>query len=167
MQQDVTSRLRDYLLLPSVLHAGVNLLLARFAPEDLERVFFSIRFSRKLDTLGYVTFRRWRLYGEEGLAGSEAVLWLQESSLMLEHAGEALSRYEVRCAPATGKLMAVSNPNLFETSGRLRQRQPKLFRLQDTLGNGWLKALRLEEYASRNPRQPQALQQALFTYATA
>ena len=139
----------------------------RYHPKDLERVFFSTRFTRKLDGLGYATFRRWRLYGEEALAGSDAVLWLQEKSIMLEHAGEALSRYEVRCAPATGKLVEVSNPNLFETSTRLRQRQPKLFRLQDALGDGWLKALRLEEYASRNPQRPQALQQALFSHASA
>ncbi len=86
---------------------------------------------------------------------------------MLEHAGEALSRYEVQCEPTTGNLTAVSNPNLFETSGRLRQQQPKLFRLQEALGDGWLKALRLKEYASRNPHQPQVLQQALFTHASA
>lgn len=63
--------------------------------------------------------------------------------------------------------MAVSNPNLFETSNQLRLRQPKLFGLEKVLGDGWLKALRLEEYASRNPRQPQALQQALLTPAGA
>jgi hypothetical protein len=28
--------------------------------------------------LGYAPERRWRLYGEEGLAGTEAALWLQE-----------------------------------------------------------------------------------------
>jgi hypothetical protein len=34
-----------------------------------------------LDPLGYATFRRWRLYGQEALAGSEAALWLQEKPL--------------------------------------------------------------------------------------
>ena len=33
----------------------------RYRPEDLERAFFSIRFSRMLDPLGYATFWRWRL----------------------------------------------------------------------------------------------------------
>ena len=43
------------------------------------KAIFSIRFSRMLDPLGYATFRRWRLYGQEALAGSEAALWLQEN----------------------------------------------------------------------------------------
>lgn len=139
----------------------------RYHPKDLERAFFSTRFSRKLDSSGYATFRRWRIYGEEALAGGEAALWLQDKSLMLEHAGEALSRYEVQCASGTGKLVAVSKPTLFKSSGGPRQRQPKLFKLEDILGDGWLKALRLGEYASRNPRRPHALQQTLFTHASA
>jgi hypothetical protein len=46
----------------------------RHREEELRRVFFSARFVRVLDSLGYATFRRWRLYGEEGLAGSKGVL---------------------------------------------------------------------------------------------
>jgi hypothetical protein len=38
---------------------------------------------------------RWRLYGEEALAGKEADLWLLENTLTLEHVGEPLSAYEV------------------------------------------------------------------------
>lgn len=68
----------------------------RFHPEDLERVFFSERHTRVLDALGYATLMRWRLYGEEGLAGKEADLWLLENTLTLEHAGESLSAYEVQ-----------------------------------------------------------------------
>jgi hypothetical protein len=44
----------------------------RHRPEDLQRAFFSVRYLRVLDSLGYATFRRWRLYEEEGLAGREA-----------------------------------------------------------------------------------------------
>jgi hypothetical protein len=48
----------------------------RFHPKDLQRVFFfSERFSRVLDASGYATLMRWRLYGEEALAGKEADLW--------------------------------------------------------------------------------------------
>jgi hypothetical protein len=138
----------------------------RYRPEDLERAFFSVRFSRILDPLGYATFRRWRLYGEEALAGSEAALWLQEKSLTLEHAGEPLSRYEVEHELATGKLRGVSRPTLFETSFVLRQ--PRLFDLARAVGEeGWLKALKLEEYVPRKPRRPEALQQVLFAYTEA
>jgi transposase len=137
----------------------------RYREEDLERVFFSVRFSRVLDPLGYATFRRWRLYGEEALAGSQAELWLLAQTLTLEHAGEALSRYEVEHAPGAGRLQAVRRPALFETSRVLTQ--PRLFRL-DALGEeGWLKVLRLEEYAPQRPRGALALQQALFSYTEA
>ena len=60
--------------------------------EELRRAFFSARFVRVLDSLGYARFKNWRLYGEEALAGREAVLWLASESLTLEHRGEALAR---------------------------------------------------------------------------
>ena len=136
----------------------------RYLPEDLERAFFSTRHSRTLDDLGYVRFDHWRVYGEEGLARREAELWLQPGSLTLEHAGEALSRYDVEYLPGSKKLARVSRPRLFETSGVLPQL--RLFGLEALGETGWLKALKLEEYATRRPRQ-QALQQPLFAYLDA
>jgi putative transposase len=67
----------------------------RYRKEDLERAFFSTRFSRTLDSLGYARFRHWRIYGEEALAGNEAALWLEPETLTVECVGETLSRYEV------------------------------------------------------------------------
>jgi hypothetical protein len=44
----------------------------------------------------------------------------------------------------------------------------RLFGLAETLGeDGWLKVLRLEDYAPRSLRQPEMLQQVLFTYTDA
>jgi hypothetical protein len=146
----------------------------RFHPKDLERAFFSERFSRVLDTSGYATLMRWRLYGEEALAGKEADLWLLENTLTLEHAGEPLSAYEVAHDAAgssdvwgrSGRLVAVRKPTLFETpyvAGQMR-----LFGLAETLGeDGWLKALKLEDYAPRRSRRPEMLQQVLFAYTDA
>jgi putative transposase len=37
-------------------------------PEQLHRIFYATRFLRRLSRLGYVHFRRWKLYGEEALA---------------------------------------------------------------------------------------------------
>lgn len=134
--------------------------LARF--EELGRAFFSARFVRVLDSLGYARFRHWRLYGEEALAGREAALWLASESLTVEHAGEPLSRYAVEVEAATGRLRSVARPRLFGSPRVLTQ--PRLFAL-DALGDGgWLKALRLEGYAPRSPRRPEGLQQALFAY---
>jgi hypothetical protein len=126
----------------------------RYREEDLQRAFFSSRFSRKLDWLGYATFRRWKLYGEEALAGSEAA------------AGEPLSRYEVHHSPGSTELSRVGRATLFETS--IVVHQPRLFDLAEALGEeGWLKALRLTDYAPRMPRRPELLQEVLFLYTEA
>jgi len=142
----------------------------RFHPKDLERAFFSERHSRVIDAAGYATLMRWRLYAEEGLAGREADLWLLERTLTVEHAGQPLSAYEVRYdarSPGgrggSGKLLGVGRPTLFETP--FAPGQMRLFGLVETLGeDGWLKAMRLEDYAARRRRRPSALQQALFPY---
>jgi len=134
----------------------------RYREDDLERAFFSERFSRVLDSLGYATWRRWRVYGEEGLAGEEAALWLREKTLTLEYESEPLSRYEVQFLPGTEKPRALARPRLFETSHALPQM--RLFRL-DALGEaGWLKALRLADYSPRRLRRPESLQEVLFPY---
>ncbi|MDQ4060785.1 MAG: hypothetical protein M3145_06725 [Pseudomonadota bacterium] len=125
----------------------------RHRPADLERAFFA---SRVLDGLGYATFRRWRLYGEE------AALWLHAGSPTLEHQGRALSRYEVERAAGTDRLTSVGRPRLFRTPYALAQ--PRLFGPDEAW---WLKALKLGEYAVRKPARPPTLQDGLFPYLDA
>ena len=142
----------------------------RHHPEDLRRAFFSTRFARRMDGLGYVTFRRWRLYGEEGLAGSVAALWLGAADLTIEYDGQPLSRYDVERQQdnsEAGGLRTVTRPTLFETSHLRSWPQPKLFELNVLGESGWLKVLKLDEYAPRRPRKPLALQQVLFAYTEA
>jgi len=132
---------------------------------------FSARHTRTLDGLGYLTLQRFRLYAEEGLAGQEVAVWVQEDSLSVEYGGEALSRYEVECASAVGalsvgRLREVKGHTLFENSVILPQ--PKLFDLGEVLGDeGWMKFLKLDEYAPRRLRLPDGLQQVLFPYTEA
>ena len=117
----------------------------RYRDEDLEHAFFSTRFTRKLDSLGYARFRHWRLYAEEALAGREAALWLESETLTMEYAGEALSRYEVRHSPGSVELRRVGKATLLETS--IVMHEPKLFDLTETLGEeGWLKSVRLANW---------------------
>ncbi len=103
------------------------------------------------------------------MARREVALWLSNDALAVQHAGETLSRYEVEYKPSSGgsagKLLHVRRPELFETAHCLPQ--PRLFGLEETLGDGWLKALKLEGYASRRPRRPMALQEVLFSYLDA
>jgi hypothetical protein len=56
-----------------------------------------------------------RLYGEEGLAGKEAELWLLENTLTVEHAVRSLSAYEISYdagggQAGSGRLLEVSKP---------------------------------------------------------
>lgn len=138
----------------------------RYHPGDLERAFFSSRFTRKLDPSGYARLKHWRIYAEEGLARSEVALWLGTGGLSVEYGGQPLSRYDVSLSTGGTKLEDVTNPRLFAT--RHRSPQLKLFALEEALGSGgWLKALRLEDYAIRARRRPQALQDVLFPYLDA
>jgi len=139
----------------------------RYREEDLRRAFFSTCHARRLDALGYATFLRWKLYGEESLAGSEAALWLAAENLTLAYAGEPLSRYEVDYEAKSSKLLAVRSPTLFENSHRRSLPQPRLFGLEVLGEAGWVKAIKLEEYAPRGLGQPSALQQVLFAYTEA
>src|SRR5215212_11508541 len=88
----------------------------RYHPEDLRRAFFSTRFARVLDPLGYVRLMNWRVYAEEALAKRDVALWLGGDTLSVEYAGETLSRYEVEYQPSAGGLREVGRPELFETA---------------------------------------------------
>ena len=143
----------------------------RLQEGDLERAFFSAPRTRTLDGLGYLVLQRFRLYAEEGLARTEVAVWVQEDSLTVEYGGEALSRYEVECEPAAGvravgRLRGVKGHTLFETS--IVVPQLRLFDLGEVLGEeGWVKFLKLDEYAPRQLRHADELQQVLFPYAEA
>jgi hypothetical protein len=51
--------------------------LGRTYPEEvLSRVLYATQFTRHLDRNGYVRFKNWRLFGENGLAGSEVSVWV-------------------------------------------------------------------------------------------
>ena len=68
-------------------------------------------------------------------------------------------------AAGTGRPRSVGRPRLFETP--FAAPQPKLFALAALGEAGWLKAVKLEDYAPRKPRRPAMLQQALFPYGEA
>lgn len=139
----------------------------RHRPEDLQRAFFSTRFTRILDVSGYARLKHWKIYAEEGLARREVALWLGTESLAVEFAGDTLARYDADYSARTNQLREVKKPRLFETVYRRAPEQPRLFELVVLGEAGWLKAVRLEDYAPRKPRRPQSLQQVLFAYTKA
>jgi transposase InsO family protein len=62
-----------------------------YPEEVLHRVVYATRFTRHIDTYGYVRFRNWRFYGERGLAGTPVAVWEYDGSLRLEHEAVLLS----------------------------------------------------------------------------
>src|SRR5207237_5723100 len=120
------------------------------------RLCYRTRFGRKVDRMGYVRFRHWRVYGERGLARERAAVWLYGESLTLEFADEPLAQYKVRYQPDKAHLLAVEAPLLFETP--YRSAQLPLWELSDT---EWLKVLRRPPYAPPKPRRELPLQAAL------
>ncbi len=84
-----------------------------------------------------------------------------KENLTVEHRGP-LSHYDVEFLPGTERPHAVTPPLLFETAHVLPAKPLRLFRLGALREAGWLKALRLDEYAPRRPRRPEALQQTLL-----
>ena len=135
--------------------------------EDLERAFFSTRFARVLDALGYARLKHWKIYAEEGLARREVTLWLGPDALGVEFAGDTLARYEVEYSARANLLREVKRPRLFETAYRRGSTQPRLFELATLGEGGWLKALKLDGYAPRTPRRPREVQDALFPFLAA
>jgi hypothetical protein len=54
---------------------------------DLDRLF-RLRATRRLDRGGSVRFRHWRLYGERGLAGEQAAVWVWDDEVTVEYGSE-------------------------------------------------------------------------------
>ncbi len=134
----------------------------QFEPEELHRVFYSTRFGRKLNALGYVRFRHWRVYGERGLAGERAAVWLYGENLTLEYADEPLARYGVRYQPDGRHLLDVTAKQQYDTPHR--SPQPPLWEFGD---HDWLKVLRSPEYAPRRKRAGDVTQAALPSWSAA
>ena len=91
-------------------------------PAQLHRVFFTRRFARWLDRLGYLRFRQWSLYGEEGHAKQQATLWLYGQTLTLEYASTPLTQFTVSFQSDKKRFRAVKLLHRFETQYRSLQR---------------------------------------------
>jgi putative transposase len=128
-----------------------------FSPDELHRAFYATRFSRVVDTQGYVRFRHWRVYGERGLPGEHVAVWLYAEHLTVAFADEPLAQYHVAYQPDRKHLRAVAEPRLFETP--FRSPQLPLWALGD---DEWFKILRVLEYAPRKARTGRHVQPPLF-----
>jgi len=121
-------------------------------PEQLHRIFYAMRFLRRLNRLGYVHFRRWKLYGEMALARQPAVIWLHGDALTVEYEETPLAQYTVRYQPDHKHFKGVPETKRFETP--YRSPQGRLWELDETI---WHLAKRLPDYAPRRRRRKPSL----------
>lgn len=62
----------------------------------LEEIFHAAHDQRSVDRHGYVRYRYWRLYGEEGLAGERASVWLVADTLTIARTSTARPPTDIR-----------------------------------------------------------------------
>lgn len=125
----------------------------QYTAEELHRIFYTTRSMRQLDHLGYVRFRHWRLYGNRGLPGMPAVVWLCGDLLTLEGEETPLTQYLVTYAPNHIRLQTVSPLRQFETP--FHSPQLPLWNLQP---HEWQLARSLPPYAPRRQQDNGAVQ---------
>jgi transposase len=128
-------------------------------PEQvLDRVFYATQFTRQLDQSGYIRFRRWRFYGERGLARKEVAVWVYQSMLQVEYQAVELSKYGIVLEEDRKRIRAVKHARIVET--HFQSPQLSLFGLGP---DEWVRFLRLPAAAPRKrPRQVTAIQPQLF-----
>jgi len=127
---------------PSAVLRGM---LGRTIPEEvLSRALYATQFTRQIDRHGYVRFKHWKFFGENGLAaGEEVSVWVYEDTLKIEHQATTLSLYSVRLS-SDQQITEVKNARRLET--HFRSPQLDLWQLSDT---EWLLALRRPEPVAR------------------
>jgi len=123
---------------------------------ELDRLF-RLHATRVFDGGGYLRYKRWRVYGERGLAGRQRSVWLFGEVLTVAFEDETLAQYRVRYEPDERHIKALTEPRLFET--RYPSPQPFLW----GLGNvEWHTVLRLRPYKKRQRRVAVGGQERLF-----
>ena len=121
-------------------------MLGRTIPEEvLSLALYATQFTRQIDRHGYVRFKHWKFFGENGLAaGEEVSVWVYEDTLKVEHQATTLSLYSVRLSSDQQQITEVKNARRLET--HFRSPQLDLWQLSDT---EWLLALRRPEPSPR------------------
>ena len=128
-----------------------------YTPEELHRTFCTTRFHRRFDQYGYIRFRHWRLYGEQGLARRTAVVWLYGETLTVTFDDARLAQYRVSYQPDLTHFRTIEEPHVFETP--YRSPQLPLWELGE---DEWYKVVRVPPSRLRRHQKRIGIQQMLF-----
>ncbi len=75
-----------------------------------------MRYRRLLDRYGCVQFQHWKIYGEEGLAGKEAAVWLYKEVLTVTFSEQPLAHYSVVYeAMSSSRIQELRDPHVSAT----------------------------------------------------
>jgi putative transposase len=126
---------------------------------ELDRLF-RLHATRVFDGGVYLRYKRWRIYGERGLAGRRGSVWLFGEVLTVAFADDTLAQYRVSYEPDERRIKALTEPRLFET--RHPSPQPFLWDLGDV---EWHTVMRLRPYRARRTPSMIGVQEPLFSLA--
>jgi transposase InsO family protein len=113
-------------------------------PEQLQRVFRHLQFSRVVNRHGNVSIHRFYIYAEQGLAKRCVTLWFYQDRLHVEYRQTLLARYHYRLQRGSTKVNSISQPKLYKTA--FVSPQLELLELDDSQ---WQKIAHRPEYAKR------------------
>ncbi len=125
-------------------------------PVELDRLF-RLRATRVLNRDGYLRFRHWRHYGERGLTGERAAVWVDGETLTLEYATDTLARYRVALEADGRRLKEVDEPRLFATA----HASPQPF-LPELEAVEWRPVQHLAPYQTPRKRRDEGTQERLL-----
>jgi putative transposase len=128
-----------------------------FSDQELTRIFAPLLTSRRVDQQGYIRFRNWRLYGERGLAGEPASIWITDEDVTIQAADDPLATYEVKYQRDHRHFRQVIPKRIFET--RHGAPQPPLLELGP---DDWLLAIEQPLHRRRRRRRSVLVQAELF-----
>ena len=128
-----------------------------FSDQELARIFAPLLTSRRVDQQGYVRFRNWRLYGERGLAGEPASIWITDEDVTIQADDDPLATYGVSYQRDHRHFRRVTPKQIFET--RHGSPQPPLLELGP---DDWLLAIEQPRRSRRRRRRSALVQAELF-----
>ena len=128
-----------------------------FSDPELARIFAPLLTTRRVDQQGYVRFRNWRLYGERGLAGAPASIWITDEEVTIQADDDPLATYGVKHQRDHRHFRQVTPKQIFET--RHGSPQPPLLELDP---NDWLLGIEQPARHRRRRRRSSLVQSELF-----
>lgn len=128
-------------------------------PQQLQRVFRHLQFSRVVNRHGYVSIQRFYIYAKRGLTRHRVAVWFYQDRLHVEYQQTLLVRYHCRLDRDSAQLTYISRPKLYRSV--FASPQLELLELDDTQ---WMKIVQRPEYTKRRVGLKPAVKQLVFDF---